>query len=258
VKRYAYLALVGSMVLAILFTESRGGLLGLVCDTVAMTFLAPIARRGDLHFGLSKSKVMARAVLLVLIGVAAWYSLPDSGRARLNSITSLGSDYNTNLSVSGGRMAIWTRNLPLVLNRPWGYGAGAFDTVDGLFAGGRYKAPHNIMLEAVIEVGIPGLAVLIALIVSCLRYLHIRFEPRHEGEASTIPDEPRAFARALGVGLIGLCVSGFFLSELYASVFWTLVTLSCAVGSVRRGAAGSGEGDRTGGSATRVPVPTTP
>lgn len=241
-KRYAYLSLVGLMILAILLTESRGGFLGLICDIFGMTFLMPIARRGSLEFRTSRSKLLARAALLVLVGVASWYLLPDPVRARLDSITSLGSDYNLSTSARGGRMAIWTRNLPLVLDRPWGYGAGAFDTVDGLFAGGLYRAPHNTFLEALVELGIPGLVVLIAVIVSSIRYLHPppRLKPDHEPHVT--PDEPRAFARAIGIGLIGLCVSGFFLSELYASVLWTFVTLSCAVGSVRRGLAPAGGG----------------
>ena len=236
VKRYAYLALVGSMILAILLTESRGGLLGLACDAIALIFLMPNARRGQWQFHTPASKIIARLILLALVAVASWQLLPHTARARFESIASLGSDYNTNLSARGGRMAIWTRNLPLVLNRPWGYGAGAFDTVDGLFAGGPYRAPHNTFLQALIEVGILGFVMFIAVIVSTIRYLRAPTAPEPDSEGGAVPDEPRAFARALGIGLIGLCISGFFLSELYAMVVWTFVTLSCAVGIVRRGA----------------------
>jgi O-antigen ligase len=220
------------MIVATLLTESRGGLLGLIFEVVAMTFLLPIAWRGQLQFHTSKSKVITRVVLLALIGGVGWQSLPEATRVRLNTVTELGSDYNADAS-QGGRLAIWTRNLPLALNRPWGYGAGSFTAVDGLFAGGKYRAPHNTFLQALIELGVPGFALFIAIIVSCLRYLRMPADqgPRNQTGPS---DEPRAFARALGIGLIGLCVSGFFLSELFANVFWTFVTLSCAVGIVRR------------------------
>jgi O-antigen ligase len=235
VKRLLYLALASVMIVAILLTQSRGGLLGLLWDLIAMTFLLPIALRGRLQFRTSALKVIARVVVLALIGVVGWQSLPETTRARLGTITELGSDYNVNVTEGpqAGRLAIWSRNLPLVLDRPWGWGAGAFGTVDGRFAAGRYRAPHNAFLQALIELGVPGFAVFIAVIFSSLRYLRVpagRGPRNHTGP----PDEPRAFARALGMGLVGLCVSGFFLSSLFANVFWTLVTLSCAVGIVRR------------------------
>ena len=42
--------------------------------------------------------------------------------------------------------------------------------------------------------------------------------------------ERRAFARAMLASFSGLCVSGFFLAELYSQAVWTMVILSCLVG----------------------------
>lgn len=235
-KRLLYFGIALFLALAILLTQSRGGLLGLIFDIVAMTFLLPIAWRGRLHFRLSKPKLIARVVLLLLMGVAVWQSLPGSARARLETITALGSDYNAG---DEGRFGIWGRNLPLVIRRPWGYGAGSFATVDGLFAGGRYRAPHNTFLQALVELGVAGFALFIAILVSTLRYLYVPADPELEEDSQGTPDEPRAFARGLAIGLIALCISGFFLSQLYAFVFWTFVTLGCAVGIARRARGGS-------------------
>jgi O-antigen ligase len=234
-KRLLYFGLAGALIIGTLLTESRGGLLGLIFDIVAMTFALPVAWRGQLRFHASASKIIARVAMLALLGVAAWNSLPATTRARLDTVTEMGSDYNASVKEGpqSGRLAIWSRNLPLAFQRPWGWGAGAFGTVDGRFAGGRYRAPHNTFLQALIELGVLGFALLVAVIVSCLRYLRVPAD-RGTEEQTGAPDEPRAFARALGTGLIGLCVSGFFLSELYASVIWTFVTLICAVGMVRR------------------------
>jgi hypothetical protein len=235
-KRLLYFGIAGLMSVAILLTQSRGGFIGFIFDVVAMTFVLPVAWRGQLQFQTSKSKVLARVLLLTLIGVVGWHSLPQNTRARLGTITELGSDYNANAKDSGpsaGRLAIWMRNLPLALNRPWGYGAGSFETVDGRFAGGRFRAPHNTFLQALIELGVLGFALFIAVIFSTLRFLHAPADTEPENP-TPFPDEPRAFARALGIGLVALCITGFFLSELYANVFWALVTLSCAVGIVRR------------------------
>ena len=239
-KRLLYFGIAGVMLVATLLTESRGGLLGLIFDIIAMTFVLPVAWRGQLQFHTSKSRVLSRAVLLALIGVVAWHSLPESARTRLGSVTELGSDYNATVmeGPQSGRLAIWTRNLPLALDRPWGWGAGAFGTVDGRFAGGRYRAPHNTFLQALIELGVVGFALFLAVIVSSLRYLRIAADQGAGGQTGP-PDEPRAFSRALGIGLLGLCVSGFFLSELYANVLWTFVTLICVVGTVRRTHAGT-------------------
>ena len=235
-KRLLYWGVSGALIIGILLTESRGGLLGLIFDIVAMTFALPVAWRGQLQFHASASKIFARIVVLTVIGTVAWGSLPATTRARLDTITELGSDYNATVKEGpqSGRLAIWSRNLPLAIERPWGWGAGAFETVDGRFAGGRYRAPHNTFLEALIELGVVGFALFVSVIVSSLRYLCV---PADRNRTSA-PDEPRAFARALGTGLIGLCVSGFFLSELYASVIWTFVTLICTVGIVRRTTSG--------------------
>jgi hypothetical protein len=232
-KRLIYFGLAGFVTIAILLTESRGGLFGLIFDVVAMTFLLPVARRGQLRFQVSKWGIVARTALLILIALVAWQSLPEKARARFDTITTLGSDYNSNIS-EGGRLAIWTRNLPSVLNRPWGYGAGAFEAVDGMYSGGRYRAAHNTLLQASIELGIPGLLLLVSTIVASLRYLRVAQDRDRDNTMSAAQDEPRAFARGLGIGWVGLCISGFFLSELYSNVLWTFVTLSCAVGIVRR------------------------
>jgi O-antigen ligase len=239
-KKLVYLGIAGSVTVAILLTQSRGGFLGLILDVVAMTFLLPVARRGQLQFRVSMSGVIARVVLLALIGVVVWHSLPDTARARLWSVTELRSDYNANISEgalsdpNAGRLAIWTRNFPLILQRPWGFGAGSFEAVDGLFAGGRYRAPHNSLLQALIELGIPGFILFISTIVSSLRYIRVPQNRDPDKAIIAAQDEPRAFARGLTIGWLGLCLSGFFLSELYSNMLWTFVTLSCAVGIVRR------------------------
>jgi O-antigen ligase len=237
VKRLIYFVIAGSVTVAILLTQSRGGLLGLTLEVLAMTFFLPVARRGQLNFRISKSGLVARATLLILMGMVLWQALPETARTRLGGITDVTSDYNAKITEGpqSGRLGIWTRNLPLILDRPWGFGAGAFAAVDGRFAGGWYRAPHNTFLQALMELGIPGFILFIATIVSSFRYLRIPTDVRdHDTRMVASLDEPRAFARALAIGLVGLCLSGFFLSELFANVFWTLITLSCAVGIVRR------------------------
>jgi hypothetical protein len=117
-KRLLYFGIACVMIVATLLTESRGGLLGLIFEVVAMTFLLPIAWRGQLQFHTSKSKVITRVVLLALIGGVGWQSLPEATRVRLNTVTELGpSDLDPQPAV-GAQSALGLRRR-LIHCRRW-------------------------------------------------------------------------------------------------------------------------------------------
>lgn len=228
VKKLGYLAGCIWIVVSILLTQSRGGLLGLVFGTLVMTLILPTKRHGALTRQPSAGTVLIRVLLLLLAGGYIWHSLPNATRTRLATITTVDSDKSMK-AASDGRWTIWEDTLPLSLERPWGWGAGAFATVDGMYGGGRWKAPHNTLLQALIELGFLGLGLTLATVWASLRYL-VR-----EAWASAISDnedslERRGFARALIASLIALCVAGFFLSELYSQMLWAVIILSCVIG----------------------------
>lgn len=207
---------------AILLTQSRGGLLGLTVDVLALTLFFPSIRRGSAPATPSRGERLARILMVCLLGLAIWHELPAAARARLETITTADQGYN--VTSRGGRVQIWERDLPLILKRPWGYGADTFAAVDGIYGGGTYKAPHNTFLQALIELGLPGFLIFSWLLVvyfSQVRKLAVPVQGRWS--------EPAVFARALGISQIGLCVSGFFLTELYANEFWLTVALLCAI-----------------------------
>lgn len=228
IKRLCYLAGSIWIVISILLTQSRGGLLGLGAALFVVILVAPTGRRGPPTRRPSGRTIAIRVGLVIIAGFFVWHSLPEPARARLATLTTVDSDKSMR-AASDGRFTIWQTTLPLSLRRPWGWGAGAFPTVDGMFAGGRYKAPHNTLLQALIELGFPGLALAIASVVSSFRYL------ARESWAQDATDdrdalERRAFAKGLIASLAGLCVSAFFLSELYSQVLWIVIALSCVVG----------------------------
>lgn len=227
IKKLCYIAASMFVIVSILLTQSRGGLLGLIAGILLMTLILPTKRHGSLAPHVSAGTVAVRFLLLILVTTFVWNSLPDSTRTRLATVTTVDSDSMS--TASDGRFTIWTDTLPLSLRRPWGWGAGAFTTVDGKFAGGRYKAPHNMFLEALIELGFLGLGLLLATIASSISFL-IResWAPAKTNDRDSL--ERRAFARALIASLIALCVSGFFLSELYSQTFWIIIVLTCVVG----------------------------
>ena len=228
-KRLCYLGSSIWIILEILHTESRGGLLGLVCVIATMIVLLPTKRRGQLLPTAPKATMAARVVTLFMAAILAWHVIPQSARARFETLRHPDSGYNANLNDPTGRFSIWLQTLPLSLQRPWGWGAGAFNTVNGKYGGGRYKAAHNMYLQALIELGIEGLLLFLAALLSSMGRL------RREAFAEPEPTDPdglerRAFARAMLAGFTGLCVSGFFLAELYSQAIWTLIILSCLVG----------------------------
>lgn len=228
-KRLCYASASLWIVFEILRTQSRGGLLGLLCVIMMIIVLLPNYQRGRLLPKPSKGKMVGRVVILMMAGFLAWHVIPQSARARFETLRHPTSGYNTNLNDPTGRLSIWLQTLPMALHRPWGWGAGAFNTVDGKFGGGRYKAAHNMYLQALIELGFEGLLLFLAALLSSVKYL------RREAFALPEPDdqdglERRAFARAMLASFAGMCLSGFFLAELYSQAIWTLVILSCLVG----------------------------
>ena len=228
-KRLCYAGASLWLVLEILHTESRGGLLGLICIVTMLIVFLPGKRRGQLLPMASKTKMAARVMMLSMAAILAWQVIPQSARARFETLRHPDSGYNANLNDPTGRFSIWLQTLPLSLHRPWGWGAGAFNTVDGRYGGGRYKAAHNMYLQALIELGFEGLILFLAALLSSVGRL------RREAFARPVPVDPdglerRAFARAMLASFTGLCVSGFFLAELYSQAIWTLVILSCLVG----------------------------
>lgn len=229
VKRISYSAASLWVILEILRTESRGGLLGLLSVITLIIVLLPINRRDRILPRPSKAMIAGRIALMMLGGIVVWHLIPHSARVRFETLRHADSGYNANLNNPNGRLAIWLQALPLTLRRPWGWGAGAFNAADGMFGGGNYRAAHNMYLQALIELGVEGLAVFLAVLVSSVRRL--------KREAFARPDpieldelERRAFARAMIASFAGFCVAGFFLAELYIQVLWIVVGLSCLVG----------------------------
>lgn len=232
-KRMCFVGACLWITLEILRTQSRGGLLGLAFSLLVVIALLPGYRRGRLLPSPTRGKIAMRLLMVMLIATLAWNALPHSARARFETLRHPTSGYNANLNDPTGRFAIWLQTLPLTLRRPWGWGAGAFNTVDGKYGGGRYKAAHNMYLQALVELGFEGLALFLAALISGVLRL------RREAFATPEPTdriglERRAFARGLLASFTAMCVSGFFLAELYSQVVWTLVILSCLIGRSRQ------------------------
>lgn len=214
-----------AVVIAILLTGSRGG--ALAFGTVMLLMLAfPLgfARTGEL-----KPFRMARFVavlgVVVALGVGIWGYLPQESRERLATLVDLRDDYNAGTS-KASRLAIWKRNSAAVWSRPIGFGIGTSEYVDGL-TGGAYRALHNSFVEAFVELGVLGLVLFCGSYLVTLRQLgRVSALGRHSAPQG---ETARAclYARALRIALAGNVVAGFFLSDTYSALLWTLIAV-CA------------------------------
>ena len=96
--------------------------------------------------------------------------------------------------------------------------------------GVRWNAAHNSFVQVGAELGLPGLAMFIAVIASAFAAL------RRSGRAEaglTVEGGPRPpLTPALTASLIGFVVGAFFLSLAYSEMLYTLVALAVGLHKV--------------------------
>jgi putative inorganic carbon (HCO3(-)) transporter len=196
-----FLGLAGSMVAA-----SRGGFVGLLA---AMAFLVWHSPRRGRNFALG-----AGALALFLI------VSPTSPLQRImNPIR--GDEEATDV-----RLKLWAGALNMVADAPLtGFGLASFKVEAGAYADlpedVRFAA-HNAYLEIAVEMGLPGLVALLALIyLSCRSADRVRRQTRRTGP-------PLLHRSALGIeaGLVGFAVSLMFVSGLFLKMFWLMLFLT--------------------------------
>jgi O-antigen ligase len=196
----------GILTLGFVWSGSRGGFIALfaVVGFVVLRFSAI-----PLRWRLSATALVA----LILLGTAS-----DQYWQQMSTITS-DSDYNHTSET--GRLQIWSRGIGYMLENPvLGVGPGNFQTAEGTLSplaerqqfgiGVRWNAPHNSFVQIAAELGIPGIALYVAVIASAFRALR--------GSAALTP--------ALTASLLGFVVGSFFLSLAYSEMLYTLVALS--------------------------------
>lgn len=209
-SKYFFVGIFSVLLLGVLFTQSRGGLVGLVLS-VAYYFMFSGG-------GVNVSKVVGRLVVLgmsiILIGSISLSFVSTDARDRLLSIFDLENDYNV---TDEGRFGLWGRGVNAIGEKPWGWGLGQYRLVDYRM-GGRYKTAHNMILQAAVEVGVlGGLA---------LAWIFMR---GRKSLVKAIDDEDehgRLISMSLGASLAGFFVCGMFLSFAYSNLMFLLFGLS--------------------------------
>lgn len=185
--RLACLATMGVVVVALVFTFSRGAFAGfLVVNALFLLW----------RFN------MKTAALLVVGGVAFLALLPPEVWLRLSMGVGEGAD-----AVSAGRIeGIWGPMVPELLNSPlWGNGIGAVMWSEPMTKGMMHVVthPHNAYLELYYDMGIIGVVLVIAY------FLHVWKGFRALGSNAFLSPEMRGFYKGAAAGLVSFFITGF-------------------------------------------------
>jgi O-antigen ligase len=200
-------------VLGLLNTVSRGGLVALVCMLIA----------GAIFGGRWRS----RAIALLVAGVTAlgiYYAILAPGSARSHAAS----------SSTSGRSDLWKVGWRMFQANPiLGVGSGNFNhaTIHYVADSGALtradliidapKVAHNVYLEVLDDLGIPGLAAFLTVLVASIA-LSLRAAKRYELAGDT-PFE--LMSRCVVLAIIGILAADFFLSGEYSKQLWLLLAL---------------------------------
>jgi O-antigen ligase len=140
------------VVLAILLTASRGGLVSL-----GMASIYPLWTMRKISW----SQRLAMLALLLISGVTVFHFRDAISFHRLATIGPQFATRDLN-----GRYQVWIRGAEVLMENPLlGVGPGAFGTALGIGGGAKVHA-HNTMLEVAVEHGVIGFVLFVSIIVS--------------------------------------------------------------------------------------------
>ncbi len=233
-KRFIYLFAVGLMSVALIMTNSRGGLISLFAEIVFLVAVAGF-RRSDKKrrtprrtSGFKTAAIragLALAMIVVAFGAVTWLG-GDNALSRL--LGSLNTDDPTT-----GRAHFWAVTVDIIKTHPiLGIGLGAFSVVytrydsrNGLF---RLEQAHNDYLQVLSDGGIVGAALGLFFIISLFRLGFARRES-HD-------DFRRGVATGALAGCFAVLVHSFFDFTLHtpsnALLFLILASLATMNGRV--------------------------
>jgi O-antigen ligase len=211
-SRITSLSAVALMVLALLLSMSRGGLLSLAVMIAVFLYRLRFSRR----------MLIPVVILLGLLGAVPSYFFE---RFRDAMITG-----------GAGRLSIWTVGLQLIRNfGVFGAGLSNFPVAYNLFPGvgpqfhGFGRASHNIYLEMAVELGIPGLLLFFLAVRS-----QLKTGPHGRILLSRV-SEDQARQVACQAACCAVLVAGIFLDILWRKTFWFSWILMAVVSQLPAG-----------------------
>ena len=201
----------GLIVAAIIATQSRGGLLGLI--TV---------------FAIFGSRMIKSKALLIGIGVVGLMGL--FAMAGISDRSSGGAAEEGIDESSMGRIYAWGAAWRMALSHPLN-GVGLDNFVGNYYLysehwDGHNHAVHSTWFGVLGETGFPGILVFFSMIVAIARSAYLASKKLDHSGA---PMPARGMSLAILAGIGGFCVSGTFLTQGFTWPIYVLISLSTAV-----------------------------
>jgi O-antigen ligase len=206
-KYWILLAVIpGTAAASILGSSSRGSQLAALCVVLAILVMNRIRLR-----------YLLAGALVVLAG---WQILPAEQKARFES---MGSD-----ETSESRLDLWADARRVASNNPvFGIGFANWSEYMMVERGERTEAVHNTLLQAAVELGYPGAALFLLLVVaSFVTNAKTRRRAKPLGEWGRVFT---AMSVGLDVGMVGLLVASLFMSVLFYPMFWMSFGMTTAL-----------------------------
>jgi O-antigen ligase len=209
-----------TMVLAILFSLSRGGILAMLLVALCLIVLLPFSKNGKIGF--------LALFLCLIVGYASLLDI-DTLIARFGSIDTSGQS----------RIDLYLSSLPMLLDH-WltGIGFGSYSLLSPVYLKGfpehiHYDKAHNEYLELLIELGIPVALLLFGwmifgMIKLLLGLLSVINNPK-------VDRKKVVFGIAAFCGLIGFLIHGIvdFGWRLPANLVYSITLLALCVESTK-------------------------
>lgn len=203
-----------------IWSGSRGGFLAFVA--VIAYFLL---RYTSVNRSWRWSAVAAIGIVLIATAGDAYWT-------RINTVLHPTRDYN--LTSDQGRMRLWRRGVGYMLDHPvLGVGAGNFPRAEGTISplvertprgrNVKWGPPHNSYVQVGAELGVVGLLIFAAFLISVFRAL---------SRLSTPTGPPVRLAQSLTASLIGFVVGAFFLTLAYHDMLYMLTSLALGLRQV--------------------------
>lgn len=218
-RKLILIVLVIFIILGVIKTGSRGGLLALLVAIIQIVFSA------KLQIGRS-----SKLLVTIIITASLFSSYSHNVLGRWQKVIT-GEDYNiSNVnSPTGGRIALWKSGVKLFQkNFITGVGIGNITVALGKEYGDKnWKTIHNSYLQIGLELGVAGLGIYLLL----LRYIW-------KGYSLAIVDmicnqekvqrniDLISLAAALRIALVAYMVAAFFLSQAYSVIIPIFLALS--------------------------------
>lgn len=220
--------IVALMMAAVVFTKSRGGVMGLLVMLLALAVLGRKVRPG---FG----------AIVVATVLAATPFMPGSFWVRMTSIVDEQQDQKQFTGSREARRIVMQEGIETFLERPLtGVGAGQFKNYNPTGRREKWRETHNALIQVAADTGIAGLLAFAFLIVraamAAAATRRILRRPRDRGAPDALAavlsagdrQSLHAHTIAMTAGLFGWFTCAMFASVAYSWTFYYLLALIVA------------------------------